>query len=56
MPHRRRRIQISLNGNALSGPRAYFAMARDGVFPRGLCKIDPKYQTPANAIIFFVIA
>ena len=42
---------ITLNGNALSGPRAYFAMARDGVFPRGLCKIDPKHQTPANAII-----
>jgi APA family basic amino acid/polyamine antiporter len=42
---------ITLNGNALSGPRAYFAMARDGVFPRGLCKIDPRHQTPANAII-----
>ena len=24
---------ISLNGNALTGPRAYFAMARDGLFP-----------------------
>lgn len=42
---------ISLNGNALSGPRAYFAMARDGVFPRGLCTIHPRYGTPANAII-----
>ena len=42
---------ITLNGNALSGPRAYFAMARDGVFPEGLCKIDPRHQTPANAII-----
>jgi APA family basic amino acid/polyamine antiporter len=42
---------ITLNGNALSGPRAYFAMARDGVFPRSLCKIDPTHQTPANAII-----
>ena len=42
---------ISLNGNALSGPRAYFAMARDGVFPRGICAIHPRYQTPANAII-----
>ena len=27
---------ISLNGNALTGPRAYFAMARDGLFPRAL--------------------
>ncbi len=42
---------ITLNGNALSGPRAYFAMARDGLFPRWLCKIDPRHQTPANAII-----
>lgn len=42
---------ITLNGNALSGPRAYFAMARDGLFPRGLCKVDPRHQTPANAII-----
>ena len=42
---------ITLNGNALSGPRAYFAMARDGVFPSGLCKINPTFQTPANAII-----
>ena len=33
------------------GPRAYFAMARDGLFPRALCTIHPKYQTPANAII-----
>ena len=44
-------VFITLNGNALSGPRAYFAMARDGVFPRGLCTIHPKHQTPANAII-----
>ena len=44
-------VFITLNANALSGPRAYFAMARDGVFPRGLCRIDPKHQTPANAII-----
>jgi APA family basic amino acid/polyamine antiporter len=44
-------IYIALNGNALSGPRAYFAMARDGLFPRGLCTIHPRFQTPANAIL-----
>ena len=42
---------ISLNGNALSGPRAYFAMARDGLFPRFLCHIHPRFQTPANSIV-----
>jgi APA family basic amino acid/polyamine antiporter len=42
---------VSLNGNALSGPRAYFAMARDGLFPQSLCRIHPKYQTPANAVV-----
>lgn len=44
-------IYIALNGNALSGPRAYFAMARDGLFPRGLCTIHPRFRTPANAIL-----
>ena len=41
---------ISLNGNALTGPRAYFAMARDGLFPAGLCRVHPRFQTPANAV------
>ncbi len=42
---------ISLNGNALTGPRAYFAMARDGLFPSGLCRVHKRFQTPANAIL-----
>jgi len=42
---------ISLNGNALSGPRAYFAMARDGLFPRWLAAVHPRFLTPANAIV-----
>jgi amino acid transporter len=42
---------ISLNGNALTGPRAYFAMARDGLFPMRLCRIHPRFQTPSNAIL-----
>ena len=42
---------ISLNGNALTGPRAYFAMARDGLFPAGLCRIHSRFQTPANAVL-----
>ncbi|HWE35259.1 MAG TPA: amino acid permease [Isosphaeraceae bacterium] len=42
---------ISLNGNALAGPRAYFAMARDGLFPRALGRVHPRYGTPAAAVI-----
>lgn len=42
---------ISLNGNALTGPRAYFAMARDGLFPDMIQKIHPRYATPANAVM-----
>lgn len=42
---------ISLNGNALTGPRAYFAMARDGLFPMRICRIHPRFQTPSNAIM-----
>lgn len=44
-------VVITLNGNALSGPRAYFAMARDGLFPAGICRIHPRFATPANAIL-----
>jgi amino acid transporter len=42
---------ISLNGNALTGPRTYFAMARDGVLPGRLCRVHTTFQTPANAIL-----
>lgn len=42
---------ISLNGNSMTGPRAYFAMARDGLFPQWLSAVHPRFQTPANAII-----
>jgi amino acid transporter len=42
---------IALNGNALAGPRAYFAMARDRLFPAALCRVHPTFQTPANAIL-----
>ena len=42
---------ISLNGNAMSGPRAYFALARDELFPRALCRIHGRFHTPANAIL-----
>jgi len=42
---------ISLNGNALTGPRSYFAMARDGLLPEWFDRVHPRFQTPANAIL-----
>ncbi len=42
---------ISLNDNALTGPRAYFAMARDGLLPRSLCRVHPRFRTAANAVL-----
>lgn len=42
---------ISLNGNALTGPRAYFALARDGLFPASLAQVHRRFGTPAAAIL-----
>jgi APA family basic amino acid/polyamine antiporter len=41
----------ALNSNLLAGPRIYFAMARDGLFPRAIRKIHGRYQTPMNAVL-----
>lgn len=41
----------ALNSNLLAGPRIYFAMARDGLFPAVIRKVHPRFQTPANAVI-----
>lgn len=38
------------NGLALTGPRMYYAMARDGVFFRALGNVHPRFGTPAMAI------
>ena len=37
--------------NLLTGPRIYFAMARDDLLPRRLAHVHAEYQTPANAIL-----
>lgn len=41
----------AVNSNMLTGPRIYFAMARDGLLPRALCQVHEAYSTPANAIV-----
>jgi APA family basic amino acid/polyamine antiporter len=39
------------NGLILGGPRVFYAMARDGLFFKGLTKLHPRYCTPMNALI-----
>jgi APA family basic amino acid/polyamine antiporter len=39
------------NSIALTSPRVYFAMARDGLFFRRLAEVHPRYGTPAVAIL-----
>lgn len=41
----------AVNSNMLTGPRIYFAMARDGLLPAAICRVHGSYQTPSNAII-----
>ena len=41
----------ALNSNLLAGPRIYFSMARDQLFPKFIGEVHPRFQTPANAIL-----
>ena len=41
----------ALNSNLLAGPRIYFAMARDRLFPRALGHVHERFKTPLNAIL-----
>lgn len=47
-------ISISIfgaaNPNLLSSPRAFYAMAHDGLMPRVLTKVHPKWGTPVASI------
>jgi APA family basic amino acid/polyamine antiporter len=40
----------SLNGSILTGPRVYYAMARDGLFFRRVDRVHPRFRTPGFAI------
>ena len=40
----------ALNGIVLSGPRVYYAMARDGLLFRWLAAVHPRHRTPHRAI------
>jgi amino acid transporter len=41
----------ALNGNLLVGPRLLYAMGEDGLAPRGLRAVHPRFHTPARAIV-----
>jgi APA family basic amino acid/polyamine antiporter len=41
----------SVSAMTIAGPRVYFAMARDRLFPAPIARIHPKYQTPSTAIL-----
>lgn len=40
----------ALNSNLLTGPRVYFAMARDGLIPGPIGRVHGTFRTPAHAI------
>jgi basic amino acid/polyamine antiporter, APA family len=40
----------SLGAVLMLGPRVYFAMARDGLFPAAAAAVHPRFGTPARAI------
>ncbi len=41
----------SINGLVLTGPRVYFAMAHEGIFPRAFGQINERHRTPMIALI-----
>jgi APA family basic amino acid/polyamine antiporter len=44
-------IFSATNGLTISGPRVYYAMARDGLFFRTLGDVHPRFGTPAVSIL-----
>jgi APA family basic amino acid/polyamine antiporter len=41
----------TMSAMIMTGPRIYFAMARDGAFPPALARLDPRRKTPLRAIL-----
>lgn len=44
-------IAGAANGNFLTAPRVFYAMAKDGLFFRQVAEVHPKYHTPHIAIL-----
>jgi len=45
-------ILASASAMVLAGPRVYFAMAVDGLFPKKLAGVHSQFQSPASSILF----
>jgi len=45
-------ILASASAMILAGPRVYFAMASDGLFPKRMAGIHSQYRSPASALFF----
>lgn len=45
----------AVNSNLLTGPRIYFAAARDGLIPKSLAAVHANFRTPVNAILLQAI-
>ncbi len=43
------------NGHLLTAPRVFYAMAKDGLFFKGVSKVHPRYRTPHVSIIVLAI-
>lgn len=44
-------IMGAANGHIMTGPRVYYAMAKDGLFFRKMAEIHPKYRTPHVSLL-----
>jgi amino acid transporter len=42
----------AMNALILAGPRAYYQMAKDGLFVDRVSRVHPKWRTPVDALIF----
>lgn len=45
----------ALNGSILTGPRVYYAMAKDKLFFRRVARVHPRFRTPGFAILIQTI-
>ncbi len=41
----------SISAMIIAGPRIYYAMAQDGLFPKAIARVHPRFGTPGNAIL-----